>query len=94
LTLEMLRNSSLDGRKSDETPMINAAAPESPAQVTNSSPPEPAVESTNEYMARLEWPPKPTPQPKPAEAGPANPWVKPSPPVSDWQLGFDNSAPM
>jgi hypothetical protein len=66
LTLEMIRNSSVDGRKGDETPMVNAAAPESP--VTNASPPAIEDDGINEHLKRLDWPPRPSPPPpKPPE---------------------------
>jgi hypothetical protein len=68
LTLEMIRNSSVDGRKGDEARTPDSAAPESPAQVTNSSPPALEEDGTNPYLRKLDWPPRPSPPPpKPPE---------------------------
>jgi hypothetical protein len=71
-TLAMFASCPKIGEGADD-PKLDASAPELPAtdaQAPQDKPvPEPVAETPNEYMAKLNWPPRPSPPPpKPPEA--------------------------
>jgi hypothetical protein len=69
-TLELLKNCKPLPREKPEDRTMNASpelpVPDAEAQ-DKPAPPEASAETPNEYMSRLAWPPRSTPQPKPVE---------------------------
>jgi hypothetical protein len=94
-TLEMLKNSKPMGGEIQATPEGTVAPEPVPA-----IPAEPEVDDTNDYLKKLNWPPKPTTKPDPIDDTPHK-WqaAKPSPPdkslrplaPSDWNSDSSNN---
>jgi hypothetical protein len=63
-TLELIKNSKPMGEEVQAKAEGTIAPEPEPPAGEQPAPPEPAVESTNEYMAKLNWPPRPTPKAK------------------------------